>query len=187
MNLHRKAQFTTGSTGGKGFAIVRALAQVGRSIMRSGFGGTKKIKTLWCSLREDSGTRVGHAGADMHNPAAINAMVEAARRAFATVDVLIDNAGVKIAAPAYLRPIGKGDAIIAIGLSAAFHALHSVSSRMTNQACGRIVNIASAHGSVAIPFKPAYADAGHGIVGQAKIVALDTAEQAGPCSVICPN
>ena len=187
MHSHRKAQLTTGSTSGMRFAIVRALAQHGRAVARNGFGGTIKVNPLWCSLREDSGTRVGHAGADMHNPAAINAMVEAARRAFGSVDVRIDNAGVKIAAPAYQRLIGKWDAIIAISLSAAFHTLRSVSSRMTNQTWGRIVNIASARGSVAIPFKPAYAAAGHGIVGQTKIVALDTAEQAGPCSVICPN
>ena len=187
MNSHRKAEFATGWTSGIGFAIVRALAQHGRSVVRNGFGGTRKIKTLRCSLREDIGTRVGHAGADMHNPAAINAMVEAARRAFGSVDVLIDNAGVKIAAPAYQCPIGKWDTIIAISLSAAFHALRSGSSRMTNQAWGHIVNIASAHGIVAFPFKPAYAAAGHGIVGQAKIVALDTAVQAGTCSVKCPN
>ena len=52
---------------------------------------------------------------------------------------------------------------------------------------GRIVNIASAHGLVASPFKSAYVAAKHGIVGLTKVTALETAEDGITCNAICPG
>jgi 3-hydroxybutyrate dehydrogenase len=83
--------------------------------------------------------------------------------------------------------MAKWDAIIAINLSSAFHAIKAVLPGMKQRGWGRIVNIASAHGLVASPFKAAYVAAKHGVVGLTKVVALEAAQSGVTCNTICPG
>jgi 3-hydroxybutyrate dehydrogenase len=125
--------------------------------------------------------------ADMTKPEQIRAMVENAAKAFGRVDVLVNNAGIQHVAPVDEFPLDKWDAIIAINLSSAFHATRAALPAMKRAKWGRIINIASAHGLVASPFKSAYVAAKHGIVGFTKSVALEVAEQGITCNSICPG
>src|SRR4026209_426496 len=81
------------------------------------------------------------------------------------LDVLVNNAGIQHVAPLEQFPVEKWDAILAINLSSAFHTTRAVLPSMRGNKFARIINIASAHGLLASPFKTAYVAAKHGIVG----------------------
>jgi len=99
----------------------------------------------------------------------------------------VNNAGIQYVAPVDEFPTEKWDALISINLSSAFHTIHSVLPGMKKRGWGRIINIASAHGLVASPFKSAYVAAKHGLIGLTKTVALEVAEPGVTCNAICPG
>ena len=186
-SLAGKAAVVTGSTSGIGLAIARGLAERGCTVMLNGLGEPADVEATRRSLAAASGSDVRYDGADMREPRAIADMIDAARSAFGSVDILINNAGIQHVAPVDEFPAEKWDAILAINLTAAFHAIRAALPLMKPKGWGRIVNIASAHGLVASPFKSAYVAAKHGILGLTKVVALEVAEQGITCNAICPG
>ena len=131
--------------------------------------------------------RTAYSGADMSKPDQIAGMVEQAAAELGRVDILVNNAGIQHTAPVQDFPADRWDAIIAINLSAAFHAMKAVLPQMLERNWGRIINIASAHGLVASAQKSAYVASKHGIVGLTKVVALETATTGVTCNAICPG
>jgi 3-hydroxybutyrate dehydrogenase len=145
------------------------------------------IETLRQALATRHGVEIQYSGADMSKPDEIEAMIDAARRAFGTVDILVNNAGIQHVEPIETFPVEKWNAILAINLSAAFHAIRASFAEMKRRRWGRIVNIASAHGLVASPFKAAYVAAKHGVLGLTKVAALEGAEHGVTANAICPG
>jgi 3-hydroxybutyrate dehydrogenase len=185
--LRGKSGVVTGSTSGIGLGIARALAAQGADVMLNGFGDAAQVERLRTELSVEHGVRVLYSSADMSQPAQICAMIGEAERAFGAVDILVNNAGIQHVAPVDELPLEKWDQIIAVNLSSAFHTTRAALPGMKRRAWGRIVNIASAHGLVASPYKSAYIAAKHGLVGFTKTVALETAKQGITCNAICPG
>jgi len=177
----------TGSTSGIGLGIATAFAADGFNVMLNGFGGAKEIEAIRAKLEDKYGVKVRYNAADMTKPEEIRALANETERAFGQVDVLVNNAGIQHVSPVEDFPEAKWDAIIAINLSSAFHATKAVFAGMKKRKFGRIINIASAHGLVASPFKCAYVAAKHGIVGFTKTIALEGAEHGVTCNAICPG
>jgi 3-hydroxybutyrate dehydrogenase len=130
---------------------------------------------------------VSYSGADMSKSDSIGEMVEQTLDSFGRLDILVNNAGIQHVAPLQDFPVEKWDAIVAINLSSAFHTTRLALPAMLKNKWGRIINVASAHGLVASPFKAAYVASKHGIVGLTKVTALETAEQGITCNAICPG
>jgi len=185
--LKGHAAIVTGSTSGIGQAMARALAAEGVNVMLNGFGDAAKIEADRAALESKTGVRVLYHGADMTKPDQIADMVATAHRELGRLDILLNNAGVQHVAPVDEFPPEKWDQIIAINLTSAFHATRAALPIMKAQKRGRIVNLASAHGLVASPFKSAYVAAKHGIVGFTKTVALETAREGITANAICPG
>jgi 3-hydroxybutyrate dehydrogenase len=177
----------TGSTSGIGLGIATAFAADGLNVMLNGFGDQDEIERTRAALEDKHGVKVLYNGADMTKPAEIRGLAAAAADAFGRVDVLVNNAGIQHVAPVEEFPEAKWDAIVAINLSAAFHATKAVFAGMKSRKFGRIINVASAHGLVASPFKSAYVAAKHGVVGFTKSIALEGAEFSVTCNAICPG
>ena len=173
----------TGSTGGIGLGIARSLARTGIDIVLNGFGGAGEIESLRQSLEKEYAVRVRYHGADMRRPEEIRALGDFAGK----VDILINNAGIQHVARLENFPDDQWADIIAINLSAAFHASKAVLPGMQQRKFGRIVNIASVHGLVASVEKSAYVAAKHGLVGLTKVIALENATQGITCNAICPG
>jgi 3-hydroxybutyrate dehydrogenase len=177
----------TGSTSGIGLALAGALAAEGVNLVINGLGDPAAIEKERAGLAEKHGVEVRYHGADMTKGDQIADMVAFAEKEFGRLDILVNNAGIQFVSPIEAFPIEKWDAIIAINLTSAFHAIRAAVPGMKKQGRGRIINIASAHGLVASPFKAAYVAAKHGILGLTKTVALEVAEAGITANSICPG
>jgi 3-hydroxybutyrate dehydrogenase len=185
--LRGRTALVTGSTSGIGAAIAAALAEAGCDVVLNGFGEPEAIEALRAGVAERHGVRAAYLAADMAHPAEIRGLVAEAARRFGAVDILVNNAGIQHVAPIVEFPEERWDAVIAINLSAAFHATKAVLPAMVARRWGRIINIASAHGLVASADKAAYVTAKHGLVGLTKVTAIETANQGITCNAICPG
>ncbi|AZO81749.1 MULTISPECIES: 3-hydroxybutyrate dehydrogenase [unclassified Bosea (in: a-proteobacteria)] len=185
--LKGKTAVVTGSTSGIGLAIARAYAAEGANIVINGFGEPGAIEKERAGIEADFGVKARYSPADMAHGGAIAAMIAEAEAEFGGVDILVNNAGIQFVSPVEEFPVEKWDAIIAINLSAAFHAIRAALPGMKQRKWGRIINTASAHALVASPFKSAYVAAKHGIAGLTKTVALEAATFGVTANAICPG
>ncbi len=186
MPLKNKTALITGSTSGIGLGIARGFAAKGINIILNGFDETDNIEKLRLEI-QSMGVSCIYNNADMTQPDDITVMVEDAVDTFGSLDILVNNAGIQHVAPVENFPPEKWDDIIAINMSSAFHATRAVIPHMKKQGWGRIINIASAHGLVASPYKSAYVTAKHGLLGFNKTVALEVAQDNITSNAICPG
>ena len=187
MPLAKRHALVTGSTSGIGLAISRALAKEGADVVINGMGDPAAIETERANIEKEFGVKAFYNGADMTKPAEIAAMVADAQAKMGSLDILVNNAGIQYVSPIENFPVEKWDAIIAINLSAAFHAIRAAIPGMKAQKWGRIVSTASAHSLVASPFKAAYVSAKHGLAGLTKTAALELATFGVTANCISPG
>ena len=187
VDLKGKTASVTGSTSGIGLAIARAMAKAGANIVINGMGKPEDIEKERSAIEKDFGVKCLHSPADMTKAAEIAEFVALGEKSFGSVDILVNNAGIQFVSPIEEFPIEKWDAIIAINLSAAFHAIRAAVPGMKKRQWGRIISTASAHSLVASPFKSAYVSAKHGIAGLTKTVALEVAQHKITCNCISPG
>ena len=187
MSLKNRNAVITGSTSGIGLAYARALAKEGANVCINGFGKPEDIEAERAKIESEFGVKAIYSNADMTKPDQIAAMIDSTAEKLGSVDILINNAGVQHVAPIDEFPIEKWDQIIAINMSAAFHAMRAAIPHMKRGGWGRIISTASAHSLVASPFKSAYVTAKHGLAGLTKTAALEVATHKITVNAISPG
>ena len=186
-DLKGQAAVISGSTSGIGLALARAVATRGGDVVLNGLGDPAEIERTRAALEASSGVRVRYHPADMTRGEEVADMVAFAEREFGRLDILVNNAGVQHVESVEKFPTDKWEQIIAINLSSAFYATRAAIPIMKAQGRGRIVNMASAHGLVASPFKSAYVAAKHGVIGFTKTAAKELARFGVTVNAISPS
>ena len=183
MSLAGKTAVVTGSNSGIGLGVARALAEAGADVVLNSFTDRDEDHAIARKIADETGVTARYIQADMSNGDQCRALIDKA----GACDILVNNAGIQHVAPIDEFPVEKWDAIIAINMSSAFHTTAAALPVMRDAGWGRVVNIASAHGLTASPYKSAYIAAKHGVVGLTKTTALETAEEPVTCNAICPG
>ncbi|SLN18097.1 D-beta-hydroxybutyrate dehydrogenase [Pseudoruegeria aquimaris] len=183
MSIKGKTAVITGSNSGIGLGVATELARLGANVVLNSFTDREEDHALAAELAEAHGVQARYIKADMSSPEECRALVEQA----GVCDILVNNAGIQHVEPIESFPVEKWNAIIAINLSSAFHTTAAALPMMRKAGWGRVVNIASAHGLTASPFKSAYVAAKHGVVGLTKVTALETAEEPITANAVCPG
>ena len=186
MTTSTKSAIITGSSSGIGLGIAEYFAKNGLNVMLNGIEPPEQMEETVRKLSAH-GVKVAYSPANMMKPEQIAELFQQAEDLFGQVDIIVNNAGIQHVAPIEEFPEGKWDAIIAINLSSAFHLTKAAIPAMKARGWGRVINIASAHGLVASPYKSAYVAAKHGVVGLTKTIALETAEHGVTVNAICPG
>ncbi len=183
MDLAGKTAIITGSNSGIGLGVAWELARVGADVILNSFTNRDKDHALAESIARETGVTARYISADMSEGDDCRALIEEA----GVCDILVNNAGIQHVSPIDQFPTDKWDAIIAINMNSAFHTTAAALPMMRESGWGRVINIASAHGLTASPYKAAYVAAKHGVVGMSKVIALETAEEPITCNAICPG
>jgi 3-hydroxybutyrate dehydrogenase len=187
MDMNGKTVVITGSTSGIGLGIARGFAAVNANVVVNGLGDASEIAAEVAELEKLGSGSIAYDAADMSKPDQIVAMITHAEARFGAIDVVVNNAGIQTVEPVETFPPERWDLIVAINMNSAFHTTRAALPGMKKRGWGRIINISSAHGLVASPYKSAYVAAKHGITGFTKTVALEAAQYGVTVNAICPG
>ena len=187
MSVKGKTAVITGSNSGIGLGIAEELARLGANVVLNSFTDREEDHALAERIASEHGGKAIYISADMSKGDDCRALVTGAHRAMGSVDILVNNAGIQHVEAIETFPAETFDRIIAINMNSAFHTIAAALPLMREAGWGRVVNIASAHGLTASPYKSAYVSAKHGVVGMTKVVALETAEEPITANAVCPG
>jgi 3-hydroxybutyrate dehydrogenase len=185
--LQGKCALITGSTQGLGLAAAKRFAAAGCNIVINGFGDQQEIAALRAGIENEHGVRTMYCGANLAHVIEIERMIDASFETFGAIDILVNNAVVRYAAPVEQFPVGEWDLGIAVNLSAAFHTIRLALPAMRRRNWGRIINVSSIYGLIGGVNRIGYVTSKTALIGMTRAVALETRGHDITCNAVCPG
>jgi 3-oxoacyl-[acyl-carrier protein] reductase len=180
--LDGKPALVTGASGGIGAAIARALHAQGAIVVLS---GTRR--DALDALAGELGERAHVCPADLRDPAAPDALVEAAEEAAGPLHVLVNNAGMTRDMLALRLRDEDWQAVLDVDLTAPFRLARAALRGMVRRRAGRIIGIASIVGATGNAGQANYAAAKAGLVGMTKALAQEVASRGITLNIVAPG
>ncbi|MEV5349401.1 3-hydroxybutyrate dehydrogenase [Streptomyces achromogenes] len=180
LDLGGRTALVTGAASGIGRACALRLAAAGaavRAVDRDA-AGLDELAREAERAGDLTGTVVPHV-VDLTD-------LDAAERAAAGTDVLVNNAGLQLVRPIEEFPPEVFHTVLTVMLEAPFRLIRGALPHMYAQGWGRIVNVSSVHGLRASAFKAAYVAAKHGLEGLSKTAALEGAAHGVTSNCVNP-
>jgi 3-hydroxybutyrate dehydrogenase len=184
--MRGKCALVTGSVGGLGLAAAERFAAAGCNIVFSGFAGPEAIDLTRTRI-EAHGVRALYSSCDLRRPQEIEEMFRDSEKAFGGVDILVNNAVVRCAAPVEEFPVAAWDEGVAVNLSAAFHTIRLAMPGMRTRGWGRIINVSSIYGLIGAANRINYVTSKTALIGMTRAVALETLGTNITCNAVCPG
>jgi NAD(P)-dependent dehydrogenase (short-subunit alcohol dehydrogenase family) len=184
--LTGKVAIVTGAGRGIGKAIAKALATANASVVINDVD--LNAATEACKEIESSGGKARPAKADVRIRSEINQMVQIVIRELGGINILVNNAGVILRKPAEELSEEEWDKVIDINLKGTFLCAQTVAKAMIQEGNGgKIINVGSIMGSVALPPRAAYCASKGGILALTKDLAAEWAKYRITVNTISPG
>lgn len=175
MNSSKKMAIVTGASSGIGKAIADKLA-------------TQEYTVVNWDLKAPAEPSIHmHIPCDVSQESSVNNAYNLTKEKFGTPYLLVNNSGLQYLSPVEDFPVEKWNLITGVLLTGTFLCSKAVIKDMKAANQGRIVNISSIHGKLASPFKSAYVASKHGVLGLAKVLAIELAPNNITVNSICPG
>lgn len=186
--LSGKTALVTGSIGGIGYATAQALAAQGCNIMLNGFADPREIEEKRSALEKAHGIKARYHGADLRKLGEIQALVADTGKALGPIDILVNNAVVRHFATVEEFSPEDWQAALDVNLTAPFHLIRLTLGGMRQRGWGRIINLASALGIIAMPGRVDYVVTKTALMGLVRAVAIETQQEPNlTVNAICPG
>ena len=185
--LTGKTVLITGSTQGLGLTAAEVFVQAGCHVVLNGLADAAHVDPIRRRLEDAHHVRTMFSGANLGRPHEIEQMMAAAVQAFGSVDILVNNAVVRHAAPVEAWSTAEWDEALAVNLSAAFHTIRLALPMMRRNNWGRIINVSSIYGLRGAANRVGYVTTKTALIGLTRAVALETAGLDITCNAVCPG
>ena len=184
--LDGRVALVTGASGALGSAIAKALSAEGAAVVAH-YGRHADATAALVDAIRGAGGRAEAVQADLTRSDQAAGLVDAARRAFGGLHILVNNAGIARDALVLRMKEEDWDAVINTNLSGAFHCTKAALREFVRQRAGRIIMITSVSGQIGTPGQANYAAAKAGLVGMTKAIAREVASRGITVNAVCPG
>ncbi len=184
-SLKGRVAMVTGSTRGLGEVMAKALAKAGADVAVCG-RSEADLKRVAADI-EALGRRTAGFHLDVLSRSKVQAGVTEILNHFGHIDILINNAGLNYRVPVLEYPEDKWDLIINTNLKGYVLVAQAVAPQMIQRGYGKIINMSSILGTIALPHQLAYCAAKGGVDQITKVMAVEWAQQGVRVNAIGPT